>query len=81
MTDYQTFSFESIELEIDPRGVASLWLDRPEKNNAFNAQTIAELIQALDTVANDDRRSASWCCAAVAGTSAAVPTWPGCRSP
>lgn len=55
MTDYQTFSFESIELDIDPRGVASLWLNRPEKNNAFNAQTIAELIQALDTVANDDR--------------------------
>ena len=31
MTDYQ-----NIELDIDPRGVASLWLNRPEKNNAMN---------------------------------------------
>lgn len=45
--------FQNIQLEIDERGVASLWLNRPEKNNAFNAQTIAELIQALDLVADD----------------------------
>ena len=50
MTDFQ-----NIQLDIDPRGVANLWLNRPEKNNAFNAQTIAELIQALDIVAGEER--------------------------
>ena len=40
--------FENIQLEKDHRGVATLWLNRPDKNNAFNAQTIAELIRALD---------------------------------
>lgn len=48
MSDYQT-----IELEFSPAGVASLWLARPEKNNAFNALMISELLQALDTVAAD----------------------------
>jgi methylglutaconyl-CoA hydratase len=50
MTDFQ-----NIQLDIDERGVASLWLNRPDKNNAFNAATIAELIQALDAVAADPR--------------------------
>ena len=36
MTDYQ-----NIQLEIDPRGIATLWLNRPEKNNAFNSATIS----------------------------------------
>ncbi|UVE19623.1 gamma-carboxygeranoyl-CoA hydratase [Pseudomonas sp. LS44] len=48
MTTYNT-----IELQIDPRGVASLWLNRPDKNNAFNAEMIRELILALDAVAAD----------------------------
>ncbi|SFC35858.1 methylglutaconyl-CoA hydratase [Pseudomonas citronellolis] len=48
MTDFQ-----NIQLEKEPRGVATLWLNRPDKNNAFNAQTIAELIRALDQVADD----------------------------
>ncbi|MCP1645396.1 methylglutaconyl-CoA hydratase [Pseudomonas citronellolis] len=48
MTDFQ-----NIQLEKDPRGVATLWLNRPDKNNAFNAATIAELIRALDQVADD----------------------------
>ena len=43
MTDYQ-----NIQLEIDSRGIATLWLNRPEKNNAFNSATIRELLLALD---------------------------------
>ncbi|HBS78703.1 MAG TPA: gamma-carboxygeranoyl-CoA hydratase, partial [Pseudomonas sp.] len=35
MTDFQT-----IELNKDARGFATLWLNRPEKNNAFNAEMI-----------------------------------------
>jgi methylglutaconyl-CoA hydratase len=48
MTDFQT-----IELERDPRGFATLWLNRPEKNNAFNAQVIRELTAALKTLNAD----------------------------
>jgi methylglutaconyl-CoA hydratase len=45
MTDFHTLA-----LHTDPRGFATLWLNRPDKNNAFNAQMIRELIIALDTV-------------------------------
>jgi len=45
--------FTTIQLEKDQRGVATLWLNRLEKNNAFNAETIRELIAALDTVTDD----------------------------
>ena len=48
MTDFQT-----IELNKDARGFATLWLNRPEKNNAFNAEMIRELVQAIDTVQAD----------------------------
>jgi len=48
MTDFNT-----IQLETDPRGLATLWLNRPEKNNAFNAEMIRELILALDAVQAD----------------------------
>ncbi|KAF1069227.1 MAG: 1,4-dihydroxy-2-naphthoyl-CoA synthase [Pseudomonas citronellolis] len=50
MTDFHT-----LELTVDARGVAQLWLNRPDKNNAFDARTIEELIQALGQVAQDDR--------------------------
>ncbi|QIB50429.1 gamma-carboxygeranoyl-CoA hydratase [Pseudomonas sp. OIL-1] len=49
MTDFTT-----IELERDAQGVATLWLNRPDKNNAFNAEMIAELLQAIDQVQSDD---------------------------
>jgi methylglutaconyl-CoA hydratase len=45
--------FDTLELEFDARGFATLWLNRPEKNNAFNAQMIRELIIALDRVQGD----------------------------
>ena len=45
--------FNTLELLNDPRGFATLWLSREEKNNAFNAQMIRELILALDKVSAD----------------------------
>jgi len=48
MTDLQT-----IELNKDARGFATLWLNRPEKNNAFNAEMIRELVLAIDEVQSD----------------------------
>lgn len=45
--------FTSVQLETDKRGFATLWLNRPEKNNAFNAEMIRELILALDAVGED----------------------------
>ena len=36
-------SAHSPETLRDPRGFATLWLNRPEKNNAFNAEMIREL--------------------------------------
>lgn len=48
MTDFST-----LQLEQDPRGFATLWLNRPEKNNAFNTEMIRELILAIDKVSGD----------------------------
>lgn len=46
-------TFSTIELNKDPRGFATLWLNRPEKNNAFNAEMIRELVSAIDLVQAD----------------------------
>ncbi|MDH1057155.1 gamma-carboxygeranoyl-CoA hydratase [Aquipseudomonas alcaligenes] len=48
MTDFTT-----VQLEKDPRGFATLWLNRPDKNNAFNAEMIRELILAIDAIGAD----------------------------
>ncbi|MHC6226294.1 gamma-carboxygeranoyl-CoA hydratase [Pseudomonas sp. X10] len=45
--------FSTLELVKDPRGYATLWLSREDKNNAFNAQMIRELILAIDQVGGD----------------------------
>mgnify|MGYP001627890908 FL=1 len=46
--------FETISIERDARGVATLWLDRAEKHNALSAQMIAELTQAAQELAADE---------------------------
>jgi len=46
--------FDTLTLETDPRGVATLTLNRPEKHNAMSAQMIAELTQAAGELGQDD---------------------------
>ena len=46
--------YETIKIERDHRGVATLWLARSEKHNAMSAQMIAELHQAANVLAADD---------------------------
>jgi methylglutaconyl-CoA hydratase len=45
--------FETISIERDARGVATLWLDRAEKHNAMSARMIAELHQAARDLGAD----------------------------
>ncbi|QGX97991.1 crotonase/enoyl-CoA hydratase family protein [Roseovarius faecimaris] len=47
--------YETIEVVQDARGVATLWLDRPEKHNAMSAQMIAELTEAAGTLGQDTK--------------------------
>ncbi|TWI52670.1 methylglutaconyl-CoA hydratase [Pseudomonas duriflava] len=47
-------TYQTLQFEQDINGVATLWLNRPDKNNAFNADVIAELIQALDEIYADE---------------------------
>ena len=35
--------YETVTIEADARGVATLWLDRAEKHNALSAQLISDL--------------------------------------
>ncbi|MDS9467798.1 crotonase/enoyl-CoA hydratase family protein [Paracoccus sp. MBLB3053] len=44
---------ETIRLETDARGVAHLWLARPEKHNALSAQMIRELTEAARLLRED----------------------------
>lgn len=46
--------FETIRIECDTRGVATLVLDRAEKHNALNAAMIAEVTQAATALGADD---------------------------
>lgn len=45
-------TYQEIQLERN-NGIATLWLNRPEKNNAFNALVIKELIHALNQLKED----------------------------
>lgn len=47
-------SFETVSIDIDDRGVATLWLDREDKHNALSAQMIREVHAAADQLASDD---------------------------
>lgn len=42
--------YETINLDATPGGIAVITLDRPDKHNAFNAQVISELTDALETL-------------------------------
>lgn len=42
--------YETISIETDARGVATLWLDRAEKHNALSAQMIRELTAAAQAL-------------------------------
>lgn len=44
---------ETIRIDIDARGVATLWLARPDKHNALSAQMIAELTGAAGRLGAD----------------------------
>jgi len=46
-------SYETIKLEIDSRGVATLWLNRPKKHNAMSSNMMREITQAAKCL-NDD---------------------------
>jgi methylglutaconyl-CoA hydratase len=46
-------NFDTITLDTDPRGVATLALNRPEKHNAMSAAMIAELSEAATRIAQD----------------------------
>lgn len=45
---------ETISVETDVRGVATLWLDRADKHNAMSAQMIADLHEAAHSLGSDD---------------------------
>lgn len=45
---------ETVTIERDARGVATLWLDRAEKHNALSARMIADLHSAADELAADE---------------------------
>jgi len=47
-------SFETLQLAVDDRGVATVTLNRPEKHNALNATLIDELHRAAGALAADD---------------------------
>lgn len=45
--------FDTINLDVDGRGVATLTLNRPEKHNAMSARMLAELTQAAAQLGSD----------------------------
>lgn len=44
---------DTLDLDVDARGIATLRLSRPEKRNAMDAAMIAELTQAADRLGHD----------------------------
>lgn len=46
-------NFQTIDLSTDPRGIATLTLNRPDKHNAMSSQMMADIRQACATVESD----------------------------
>jgi len=46
--------FETLSVQTDARGVATLTLNRPDKHNAMSAQMLLELTQAAQMLGDDD---------------------------
>lgn len=46
--------YETLRLETDARGVATIWMVRVEKHNALNAQMMDELTDAAQMLGSDD---------------------------
>ena len=44
---------ETIRIDTDPRGVATLWLARPDKHNALSQQMMEELTEAAASLGAD----------------------------
>ncbi len=45
---------ETVSLEVDARGVATVWLERAERNNAYNSEMIDQMIAGVEALAVDD---------------------------
>jgi methylglutaconyl-CoA hydratase len=45
--------FETLDIARDNK-IATVWMNRPDRHNAFNAQVIAELTQAFEALGADD---------------------------
>ncbi len=47
-------SFETLLMDVDPKGIAILTINRPDKLNALNAKVMEELNQAVGLIEEDD---------------------------
>ncbi|GFE51296.1 methylglutaconyl-CoA hydratase [Roseobacter cerasinus] len=47
--------FDTLRIETDARGIATLTLNRPDKHNAMSAQMLVELTDAAEQLGADDR--------------------------